>query len=152
MHAISCNGRTMQAKKLDAFLLEAGLNSLMPHAQRVIAFRSAFEPLLPDNLRRSCSIANISQGKVVIFAENSAVAAKLRLLLPTLEATVAKRLGQVTAMEVRVQPKSSFGYTPRRRDLSPRAGEKLAELASQLPDSELKNAVTALSRRHVGKR
>jgi hypothetical protein len=145
----------MPATKLGA-LLDSGINALMPHAERVIELRRILNDLLPENLRRSCSIANFAQGKVVIFADNAAIAAKLNLLAPDLCRTMAIRRGEVTAIEVRVQPKVAHGSASNRlqvrRDLSDKAAESLHRLADKLHDSELKKTVRRLAKRNVGKR
>jgi len=65
----------MPYRSVRAFL-EAGIDTLMPQAQRLLELRTILSGALPPNLRRSCAIANYLQGKVVIFADNSAVAAK----------------------------------------------------------------------------
>ena len=83
MHVASIWPYTMHPKNLRSFLAD-GISSLIPQAQRLIELRQVIAGLLPTNLRRSSSIANYKQGKIVIFAENSAVAAKLKLLAPGL--------------------------------------------------------------------
>ena len=146
----SFENRTMQSKKLRAFL-ESGINSLMPHAERVIELRQSLIKILPANLQRSCTIANYLQGKVVIFAENSAVAAKLRLMAPTLVQTLSNRVAQVTAIEVRVQPRSAPVHAGNDRELSPGAAETLRRLGYQLPDSKLKTAELKFAETNVKK-
>lgn len=140
----------MQSKKLRAFL-ESGINSMMPHAERVIELRQSLIEILPANLQRSCTIANYLQGKIVIFAENSAVAAKLRLMAPTLVQGLSNRVAQVTAIEVRVQPRSVMERTKNDRELSPGAAASLRQLGDQLPDSELKNSVLRFAETNVKK-
>ena len=141
----------MQAAKVGRFL-ESGLNALMPHAERIRELRDALERHIPANLRRSCCIANYVQGKVVIFADNGAVAAKLRLLAPTLQTALLQGAGQITSIEVRVQPLSPIIYTQIARQLSPKAAERLREISAQLPDSELKNVMRRMAERDKSKR
>jgi hypothetical protein len=140
----------MQSKKLRAFM-ESGINALMPHAEQVMSLRQSLAGVLPANLRRSCEIANYSQGKVVIFAENSAIAAKLKLMAPTLVRDLSKRVAQVTAIEVRVQPRTTTEHTVIRRELTDEAVQSLRKLGNQLSDSELKNAVLRFADRNVKK-
>ena len=120
----------MQSKKLQAFM-EAGINALMPHAEQVISLRQILGGILPANLRRSCDIANYSQGKVVIFAENSAVAAKVKLMAPTLLRDLSQRVAQVTAIEVRVQPRTVAVQPVIQRELSEEATRSLRKLGEQ---------------------
>lgn len=127
-------------------LLKSSIDPLMPQAKRLLELRRILQDTLPANLGRSCSIANIKQGKVVIFAENSAVAAKLKLVAPGLRARLLEAGHEVTGIEVEVQLKARY-TTPRNpeRQLSPGAARELAKLADQLPDSALKNAVNSLA-------
>ena len=137
----------MQAKMVRTFL-EAGIQSLLPQAQRLIDLRRVLAGVLPPNFRRSCTIANYMQGKVVIFAENSAVAAKLRLMEPELRDQFVKRAIQVTGITIKVQPKAPAPAREKQIHGSASAARSLMDLADQLPDSKLKTAVYALARRH----
>ena len=75
----------MHSKNLRAYLDSAvGIAGLLPQAERLIELRRIYSKLVPQQLLRSSSIANYKQQKVVIFAENNAIAAKLRLLSPRL--------------------------------------------------------------------
>lgn len=136
----------MHPKNLRSFLAD-GIPSIMPQAQRLIKLRQVIAGLLPDNLRRSSSIANFKQGKVVIFAENSAVAAKLKLLAPALQGDLVKSGLKVTAIGVEVQPANRQSHKPTKRSaLTHEAHDHLTALSLQLPDSELKNAVLAIAK------
>jgi hypothetical protein len=137
----------MQAQNVRTFL-EAGIQSLLPQAQRLIELRRVLAGALPLNFRRSCTIANYMQGKVVIFAENSAIAAKLRLMEPELRDQFVKRAIQVTGITIKVQPKTPVPAREKQIQGSASAARSLLDLASQLPDSKLKTAVTALAMRH----
>jgi len=141
----------MHPKNLRSFLTD-GISSLIPQAQRLIELRQVVAGLLPAKLRGFASIANYKQGKIVIFAENSAVAAKLKLLAPALQADLVKSGVEVTAIEVQVQPANRLPSPPQKRAvLTQGACDELAALSKQLPDSELKNAVMALAGRRVSK-
>lgn len=142
----------MHPKNLRSFLAD-GISSLIPQAQRLIELRQVIAGLLPANLRRSSSIANYKQGKIVIFAENSAVAAKLKLLAPALQADLVKSGVEVTAIEVQVQPANRPPPPPEKRaKLTQEACNQLTALSEQLPDSELKTAVQTLAGRGVSER
>lgn len=140
----------MQSKKLRAFM-ETGINALMPHAEQVISLRQILGDILPANLRRSCDIANYSQGKVVIFAENSAIAAKLKLMAPTLLRDLSQRVAQVTAIDVRVQPRTAAAQPVIQRKMTEEATRSLLKLGEQLADSELKDAILRFANRDVKK-
>jgi len=142
--------QNMPAKNPCAFLNQPdGIASLMPQARRLIELRGILAAVLPGPLARSCSIANYKQGKVVIFAANSAAAAKLKLMRPTLSEQLSKRGVEVTGLEVRVQP-----LAPERQvieksaKMSTEAAAGLAGLCEQLHDSELKFALGRIAHRH----
>jgi hypothetical protein len=128
--------------------LEAGIQSLMPQAQRLLELRRILAGTLPPNLQRSCTIANYMQGKVVIFAENSAVAAKLKLMLPDLRDHFVKRAIEVTGIDIQVQPKEPVQTVEKSAELSDGALNSLSQLETQLPDSKLKSVISGLLARH----
>jgi hypothetical protein len=140
----------MPIKNPCAFLDQPeGLAPLMPHAQRLIELRRILAVALPEPLACRCSIANIRQGKIILFAANGAVAAKLRLLSPTLLEHFSKRAIEVTGLEVRVQPPESQPYvSDKSTQISEAGATRLAELCQQLPDSELKSVIARLADRY----
>ncbi len=140
----------MQTKKLGEFLSSAPeIGRLVPQAVEFLEVRQALRELLPNTLRGFCEIARVKQGNVVIFAENNATAAKLRLLGPTLANELRRRGLKVTGIESRVQggmlrparePRSAV-------ELSSAAGAALDRLGAQLPDSRLRIAIRSLARK-----
>lgn len=139
----------MHTKNPCAFLADSdGIASLMPQAKRLLELRAAFAAMLPKPLAQSCSVANYKQGKIIVFAANSAVAAKLKLMRPTLLEQLAKRANEVTGMEVQVQPPSHERQAIEKSSkISQDAAENLDRLCTQLPDSELKNAIGRIAHR-----
>ena len=141
----------MQAKRIGDYLDRGdGTSRLVPQAALLLAIRQHLSEALPDNLRRSCAIANYKQGVVVVIAGNNAVAAKLRHYEPKIIETLGKRGLKATGIRVEVQGAHSFApQVPEKKALflAPSAAEALARLARRLPDSRLKQAVNALSRK-----
>jgi len=140
----------MPSKKLGEFLSSAPeTGRLVPQAAELLEIRQALRDLLPDTMRAFCEIARVKQGSVVIFAENNATAAKLRLISPTLLNELRRRGMQLTGIELRVQGgKSQAPQVPRRAvELSSAAGEALDQLSAQLPDSPLRTAIRSLARK-----
>lgn len=144
----------MHAKNVDAYLEQpGGINSLMPQAKRLLELRRVLLEALPATLSGLASVANYRNGRVVIFAANSSIAAKLKLLSPTLKEHFARRGLQVTAMEFEVQPEARVATAPPKvAVLSPSARQALATLYSQLPDSKLKTVVSSINSEKVSKR
>ena len=144
------HSQNMHPKNPCAFLNQPdGIASLMPQARRLIELRGILSAVLPPSLARSCSIANYKRGKVVIFAASSAVAAKLKLMRPTLVEQLSQRGVEVTGLEVRVQALDHERQVfEKYSKMSVEAAAKVAELCEQLPDSELKIALETIARRH----
>jgi len=124
------------------------VGSLMPKARRLLRLRQALAPLLPESLSRYCTVANARQGRVVLFAESSAVAAKLKLLAPTLRNRLLQTGEEVTSVVIEVQPPAAReGAQPHKSVLTARAAEELRALAERMPESRLKAALTTLAGR-----
>jgi hypothetical protein len=140
----------MHSKNLRAYLESAaGIAALLPQAERLIELRRIYSELVPQQLLRCSSIVNYKQENVVIFAENNAIAAKLKLLSPRLVNDFSKRGVQVTGIRLQVQPRQEPRKEQIRKQakLSVAGAESLEALAKRLPDSRLKQAVTEMVER-----
>src|SRR5262252_8853171 len=146
----STHSRTMHMKNPCAFLNRAdGIASLMPQAERLIELREILSSLLPASLAQRCSVANFKQGRVVIFASNGATAAKLKLMLPSLLEQLSGRATEVTGLEVVVQAREAEPQVAdKSAKMSEAATSTLAAFSEQLPDSELKTAVSRIVFQH----
>lgn len=141
----------MHAKQVGEFLdASPGIDRLTSQAASLLALRQVLAGALPEPLRRSCAIANYKQGKVIVLADSAAVAARLRLLEPSLVELLGQRGLQVTGLRVDVQP------GVRRRTqlteeksllLSAAASEALGRAARRIPAGALREALEALARR-----
>ncbi|HZE10508.1 MAG TPA: DUF721 domain-containing protein [Burkholderiales bacterium] len=145
MHSLN-----MHMKNPCAFLNQAdSIAALMPQAERLIELREILSSLLPESLARHCSVANYRQGRVVVFASNGATAAKLKLMLPSLLEQLSGRATEVTGLEVLVQAlEPEHQVIEKTAKMSPEAASELAGLSEQLPDSELKTALTRIVFQH----
>jgi hypothetical protein len=141
----------MHAKQVGDYLERSpGVDRLTSRAAYLLALRRVLAEALPEPLRRSCAIANYKQGKVVFLAENSAAAARLRLLAPSLIECLGQRGMQVTGLRVEVQPEVRLRTQPVEEKsllLSSAARAALARAAAALPEGALREAVDALARR-----
>jgi len=101
---------------------------------------------LPPGLRKHATLANFKNGTLVIFADNSAVAAKLRLMLTALGDRLKTSGVEHTGIKVEVQP--SEPPPPRRNKqavMSAAGADSLRQLSAQLPDSKLKTVIDRLA-------
>lgn len=140
----------MQSKNLSAYLDSAvAIAGLLPQAERLIELRHVYSKLVPQQLLRASSIVNYRQQVVVIFAENNAIAAKLRLLTPRLINAFYKFGVEVTGIRVEVQPRQAPAQeiAPKRARLSRAGVDSLQALAGQLPDSRLRQVLAGMAAR-----
>ncbi len=141
----------MHSKNLSAFLVQAeGIDALMPQAKRLLALRQVLFDALPESLGKNSTVANYRQGRIVLYAANAAIAAKIKLLRPALVARYASMGLEVTGMDIEVQPAAIAEAVPRKAAvLSSNARRALAELVSQLSESELKSVIAAIASQDV---
>ena len=128
---------------------DAAAGRVAAQAALLLRLRESASLVVPEPLWRSASIANVKQGKVVIFAENNAIAAKLRLFEPRLIDLWARKGIQLSAIKVEVQPAGQRGGAPpKHAHLTAAASASLESLAAALPaDSPLQGPVRTLARR-----
>ncbi len=79
---------------------------LAAHAQRLLQFQRLLEAALPAALRPYARVANFRLGKLLIHAENGAVAAKIRQFGPSLANDLSNKEAKITQIEVRVQARN----------------------------------------------
>jgi hypothetical protein len=140
----------MHSKNLRAYLdSDAGIASLLPQAERLIDLRRIYQEIMPQQLLRSSSIVNYKQETVVIYAENNAIAAKIKLLSARLVNDFSKRGMQVTGIRAEVQPREipKEKVAEKHAKLSAAGAESLEALAKRLPDSKLKQTLAEMAGR-----
>lgn len=142
----------MAARSLDAYLNSAGdLSRLSAHAGRLVKLQRVFEEIAPPYLAASSRVANFKLGKIVIHADNGAVASKLKQMLPSLVDEFSLKGAEVTEIQVKVQPGRAAVQQKRKGQapaIASSAKAGLNRLAGELPaDSPLKEALERLVRR-----
>lgn len=135
----------------DCLLADASMARLSSHASRLARLQAALMAALPPSLARGTRVANIRSGKLVIHADNGAVAAKLRQMAPRLADLVRFDAAEVTGIDIRVQGR--IGNTAK---AAPKTGAKIGDkskrgltsLESSLPEgSRLRAALGRLIER-----
>ncbi len=109
----------------------------------------ALAAVIPDNLAAHFRVANMRQGVIVLQAGSSAVAAKLRMLVPTMKSCLEPTFGALADIRIQVSADLARRDAPAARPrLPPRAAEAaLQELARGLDDCRLRTAVLRLARK-----
>jgi hypothetical protein len=126
-------------------------NTLLKHpelnarTQETQAAQKIWEAIVPDYLAKFSRASSIKNKQLNIYADNSVVAAKIKLLSPSLLIQLQKQVCEVTAIRVKVQVKSSPQpklKTPRK--LTPAAVSSLKELSVKLTGTALGDALNKL--------
>jgi len=131
-------------QRLNAFLRNnTELAQISEKAQKLTACQKLWDAVVPETLKPYTQAGDI----------NGAVAAKVKLLLPSLLTNLQKHGLEVTSIRVQVQVQSSPPKPPKvSRKLSPFAATELEKLASQLDDNPaLALMLKKLSSRSNGK-
>jgi len=127
-------------------MADAELARLSGHARRLLGMQRVFEAATP--LARQSRVANYKLGRIVIYAANGAVAAKLRQLEPRLAALFRSEATEVTGIDIRVQPgTANRPQQPKKTltEIGDQQKQALTSLADGLPEgSTLKAALARL--------
>jgi hypothetical protein len=144
----------MAARKLDSFLSEpsSALGRLTAAAQRLSALTHAWESIAPINLARSSRVGRLDDGVLTLYADNGAIASKLLQQLPSLLTKFQQRGIEITGIRVDVQVNAPLTKPapPPKNPISNQGLASLEKLQQDLPESELKVALTNLIRHQIG--
>lgn len=125
---------------------DAAAGRVMAHARLLLKLARHFEAIAPSGLGQVAHIANYKSGKVVIHADNGAVATKLRQMGQRLCDELSIEGAQCSGIEVKVQPRQipcqSMGST--NKPLSARACGALRSTSENLPEGPLRDALETL--------
>jgi hypothetical protein len=129
----------------------AELKTLSARMRRMHALQTLYSRCAPPELAGSSRVKNYRAATLVVAADNSAVAAKLKHLAPSLLASLRESDAEITAIRIEVQVKGSARNRPGKSNktaLSADALERFDELAKRVPDGDLKAALGNLVRHH----
>lgn len=142
----------MAAHKLGAVLGTADeFQALVRKTRQLGVWERRYADLAPPALARSSRVAGFRAGTLVLWADNAAVAAKLKQLTPRLMTGLNRQANEVTSIRVQVQPARVTRQREKKRALSglpPQAVARFAELSAQVPESPLKRAIERLVAHH----
>lgn len=128
---------------------DAAAGRVMAHARLLLKLTRRFETVAPAALRNSARVANYKSGKVIIHADNGAVAAKIRQLGRRLCDDLSTGGAECNEIEVKVQPRQSLyqsmASTP--KPLSDVSIKTLRSTLENLPKSPLREALSTLIER-----
>jgi hypothetical protein len=142
----------MSARKLQSYFgATATLAALAGQAERVRLLQQHWEQVAPPPFNLTCKVSGLQDQVLVLYANNGAMAAKVRQLAPTMLDKLKKRGLEVTAIQVRVQ---AHLLAPERKpiktlQLGSAGMESLRQLAERLEASPLRQALERLLERHA---
>ena len=125
--------------------------ALRDKTQRLQALQQAYATSTPVELAEASRVGYVRANTLYIFASNSAVAAKLRQLLPRVLPVIRKLEPEVTGIQITVQ--AAMGEPmptshAKKSSLSLDNIELLEILAKSVPDAHLKSALTNFAARN----
>jgi hypothetical protein len=125
------------------------LKAIHMRASRLAALQQVYYMAIPEELAKRSRVADERSGTLVVAAQTSAVAAKLRQLLPRIVAEFVKWEPEVTAIRVEVQVSAERPPEPRaaRPRMTAQALQSFAQLRDALPESPLREALARLVER-----
>jgi len=129
------------------FKENAELSTLSRRAGNLTASQKIWNSVVPEAMRPFTRAGTVKHKRLTVYADNGAVAAKIKLLLPSLLIGLQKQGLEVTAIRIEVQVKSGPRRpNTKRRTVPAEAAAHLQALAAELGDSELGAALVRLAR------
>jgi hypothetical protein len=125
---------------------DAAAGRVMAHGRLLLKLTRRFEAVAPAAIAHSARVANYKSGKIVIHADNGAVAAKIRQMSQRLCDELSKGGAECSGIEVKVQPRQipcqSMAST--QKPLSASACGVLRSTSENLPKGPLRDALETL--------
>lgn len=130
------------------FKNNAELAALSDRVDSLAVSQKIWQTVVPDPLKQFTQAGSIKYKRLTVYADNGAIAAKVKLLLPSLLIKLQKQGLEITSIRVEVQVKSSLRKTAKTlRSISPGASTRLRKLAQELEGSPLGEVLARLSSR-----
>ena len=133
-------------RQFNSLLNQPELMGLTAHSQASLAAQKIWLSIAPGNLAQLSHASSIKNQQLNLYASNNAVAAKIKLCIPSLLLQLEKQGCEVTAIRVKVQVKSGLQGRPKAvKKLSNHAANELNQLAKKVSGSELADALMRLA-------
>lgn len=135
-------------QRFNTLLTQPELITLTARNKEAEAAQKIWEAIAPDNLASLSRAGSIKNRQFTLFAVNNAVAAKIKLLIPSLLIKLEKRECEVTAIRVKVQVKSTpIPKQKTLRKLSSNAAASLNDLAEKISGTPLAESLSRLAKK-----
>ena len=124
------------------------LANLTDIAQAILVLDRAFKRLLPGQLGQSCQVACVRDGELVVYAHNSTVAARLRLLGNNLLPPLQRQGYPLQTLRVKVLPTPPKLRKPKSFHLSDAGVNAFDDAARNIRNPVVRDAMLMLLKRH----
>src|SRR5215211_2846757 len=128
------------------------LKALSSRTRRLRELQTLYLGSAPRELAASSRVKGCRAGTLFVWADNAAVAAKLKQLAPRLLAAICENEPEITQIRIEVQVggRDRGGpYKSRKTPLTAATIERFDELARAMPEGELKSALARLAAHHA---
>lgn len=116
----------------------------LPEAERMARLSRQFASVVPAAVARACGVAAIQGDTAIVYCANGAAASRVRAQAKTVAHALSCADMPVIALRVKIRADWALPEPPEKHDLSAPALRAFRELDAELPDGELKQAVTRL--------
>ncbi|HSI38154.1 MAG TPA: DciA family protein [Methylotenera sp.] len=135
-------------QRFNTLLNQPELTMLRARTQETQTAQKIWEAIAPDNLAQLSHASSIKNQQFTVIANNNAVAAKIKLFIPSLLIKLEKQGCEVTAIRVKVQVKSTPPTkTKTLKKLSAHAASNLNQLAEKISGTTLGDALARLAKK-----
>ena len=127
------------------------LKALTARVRRLEQLQSLYVRTAPRELAGSSRVKGCRAGTLFVWADNAAVAAKLKQLAPRLLAAIRENEAEITQIRIEVQVggRGAAGpYRSRKTPLTPATVERFGTLAKSIPEGSLRKALVKMAARH----
>lgn len=130
------------------FRNSANFAALTDKAKALAATQKIWQEIVPEPFKSATQVGNIEHKRLTVYVENGAVAAKIKLLLPSLLTKLKKSGVEISSIRVQVQVQAGAEKTEKpTRALSSSAAKEVGSLADQLEGTTLGDVLKRLSKR-----
>lgn len=135
-------------RQFNALLKQPELVALKARANETQAAQAIWAAIAPANLAQVSHASSIKNNQFTVFADNNAVAAKIKLFIPSLLIKLENQGCEVTAIRVKVQVKSSPQPKLKTlKKLSVHAAAEINQLSIKLSGTPLGDALARLAKK-----
>ena len=151
----------MPPHKINSYLSILGNSheyaNLFAVAHQLYENQLLFSQFIPKQLTPHCKLGHVSGDKLIVLAESSAIASKLKQIFPSVLMKLRQCGWEVTSFQISVQANhftrnspllATSGYKKKKAKLSNAGRNCLNQLVISLPQSELRDAIQSLSEKH----